>query len=77
MSTLSELKSLLAEQLAVVESEVVPSASLVEDLGADQLDQLEIAMQVEENFGIEASDEEITGWKTVGDIIKTIDGKKK
>lgn len=51
MATISErLKRIIVEQLGVKESEVVPSASFVEDLGADSLDLVELIMSIEEGF---------------------------
>ena len=51
MATISErLKKIVVEQLGVDEKEVVPSASFVEDLGADSLDLVELIMSIEEGF---------------------------
>jgi acyl carrier protein len=51
VATISErLKRIIVEQLGVKESEVVPSASFVEDLGADSLDLVELIMSIEEGF---------------------------
>ena len=51
MATISErLKKIIIEQLGVQESEVVPSASFVKDLGADSLDLVELIMSIEEEF---------------------------
>jgi acyl carrier protein len=47
-------------------------ARLVEDLGCDSLDFVEVVMAVEEEFGIMISDEEAEGWKTVADIRATV-----
>jgi len=44
------MKRLVVEQLGAEESEVVPSASFVEDLGADSLDLVELIMSLEEEF---------------------------
>src|SRR5207302_8682039 len=45
-------KQIIVEQLGVDEAEVTPTASLVDDLGADSLDQAELVMAFEEAFGI-------------------------
>jgi len=51
VATISErLKKIVVEQLGVDEKEVVPSASFVEDLGADSLDLVELIMSIEEGF---------------------------
>jgi acyl carrier protein len=49
---------IVAEQLGVEKEEVTPDASFVEDLGADSLDQVELVMRLEEEFGIEIPDED-------------------
>ncbi len=51
MSTIFErVRKIVVEQLGVEEAEVVPSASFVEDLGADSLDLVELIMSLEEEF---------------------------
>jgi acyl carrier protein len=54
----------------------VPEASFIEDLGADSLDLVELIMAMEENFGIEISDEELQKIRTIQDSINFIKKKK-
>ena len=61
------LKKIVIEQLGVDESEVVPNASLVEDLNADLLDLVEYIMSVEAVFKLEISDEDAEKLTTVGE----------
>jgi acyl carrier protein len=61
------LKKIVIEQLGVDESEVVPSASLVEDLNADSLDLVEYIMSVEAVFKLQVSDEDAEKLTTVGE----------
>lgn len=49
------VKQIIVEQLGVDEGEVTPSASFVDDLGADSLDTVELVMAFEESFGVELS----------------------
>ena len=49
-TVLERVKKIVVEQLGVEESEVVPSASFVDDLGADSLDLVELIMSLEEEF---------------------------
>ncbi len=63
------LKKIIAEQLGVDESRVVPSASFTEDLEADSLDLVELIMSLEEQFGVEIPDEDAEKIETVGDAM--------
>ncbi|WP_026370841.1 acyl carrier protein [Kallotenue papyrolyticum] len=63
------LRKLIAEQLGVDESRVVPEASFTEDLEADSLDLVELIMSLEEEFGVEIPDEDAEKITTVGDAI--------
>ncbi|HEY6541367.1 MAG TPA: acyl carrier protein [Ktedonobacteraceae bacterium] len=66
MATVSErLKKIIVDQLGVDESEVVPSASFVEDLNADSLDLVELIMSLEEEFKVQISDEDAEKITTV------------
>jgi acyl carrier protein len=72
-----KLKGIIVEQLGVEEEEVVPSASFVDDLGADSLDLVELIMSLEERFStpsrkIEISDEDAEKIVTVQDAINYI-----
>ena len=61
------LKKLVVEQLGVDEGDVKPEAAFVEDLNADSLDLVELIMSLEEEFGMEISDEDAEKIKTVKD----------
>ncbi|HLZ59127.1 MAG TPA: acyl carrier protein [Ktedonosporobacter sp.] len=66
MPTVQErLKKIIVDQLGVDESEVVPSASFVEDLNADSLDLVELIMSLEEEFKVQISDEDAEKITTV------------
>ena len=53
------------------------SARLVEDLGADSLDVVELIMAFEDEFGVTLPDEDIASMKTVGDVVNYINKLKK
>jgi acyl carrier protein len=66
------VKKIIVEQLGVEEDEVVATASFVEDLNADSLDLVELIMSLEEEFGMEISDEEAEKIVTVNDAVEYI-----
>jgi acyl carrier protein len=66
------LRRIISEQLGVDESQVVPSASFEEDLNADSLDLVELIMSLEEEFGIEISEEDAEKIRTVGDATEYV-----
>jgi acyl carrier protein len=70
------LKKIIVDNLGVDEAEVVPTANFVDDLNADSLDLVELIMSLEEEFGIEISDEEAEKLRTVGDAIEYIQEHK-
>ena len=78
MATIFErLKKVVVEQLGVEEDEVVPTASLVDDLGADSLDLVELRMSVEDEFStpnrkVEIPDEDAEKLVTVQDAVDYI-----
>ena len=69
----ARVKKIVAEQLGVAEADVKNESSFVEDLGADSLDNVELVMALEEEFGQEIPDEEAEKLQTVGDVIKYIE----
>jgi acyl carrier protein len=62
--------------LGVSPDEIVPSASFIDDLGADSLDIVELVMLIEKEFDIEIPDEAAEGITTVGDAVTYIQEKK-
>ena len=72
-----QVKQIIVEQLGVEEAEVTPSASFIDDLGADSLDTVELVMALEENFDIEIPDEDAEKIRTVQDAIDYIDKHSK
>jgi acyl carrier protein len=75
MAVEEKVKAIIAEQLGVKQEEVTPTASFIDDLGADSLDTVELVMALEEEFGVEIPDEDAEKITTVGDAIKYIDEK--
>ena len=67
---------IIVEQLNVNAEQAVPEAKFIEDLGADSLDTVELVMRLEEEFGVEISDEESEKILTVGSAVKFIEEKQ-
>ena len=65
MNVEEKVKSIIADQLSVEESQVKPEASFINDLGAESLDTVELIMALEEEFGLEISDDEAEKIQTV------------
>ena len=74
MSTVAEkVKEIVVNQLGVSPDQATPEAKFIEDLGADSLDQVELVMALEEEFGADIPDEDAEKLTTVGDAIKYIE----
>jgi acyl carrier protein len=71
---LERVKKIIAAQLDADESTITPETDLSEDLGADSLDAVELAVAFEEEFGISVPDDDIIAVITVGDILAYLEG---
>ena len=71
--TIDKVKEMLANQLNVEVDKINENSKIVEDLGADSLDMIEMLMALEEQFNISVPDDKAEGLKTVGDIANFID----
>lgn len=76
MSVAEKVKEIVVDQLGVDAGEVNPDAKFVDDLGADSLDLTELIMAMEEEFGVEISDEDAQQIQKVQDAISFIEKKK-
>ena len=63
---------MVAEQLGINESRVIPSAAFIEDLGADSLDKVELVMNLEQAFGIKVEDADGEKVSTIQDVYDLI-----
>ena len=74
--TFDKVKMIVADQLGKDINEITETTSLQDDLGADSLDAVEIIMALEDEFGIEISDEKAQTFNNIGEISKYIDEQK-
>lgn len=68
---------LVAEQLGIDKKTITLDSNILEDLGADSLDVIEMLMTLEEEYGITIPDDKISSVKTVGQIVELIESLKK
>ena len=76
-SVQEKVKHIIVEQLGVDEAEVKAAAHFVDDLGADSLDVVELVMALEEEFGLEISDEDAEKLTTVEQAVEYIESHVK
>lgn len=70
-----KVRKVIASQLEVEEEKVTPDASIIDDLGADSLDIVEVVMSLEEEFGIEIPDEDAEKLSRVKHVVEYIAGR--
>ncbi len=70
---IEKVRQIISEQLGIDEAEITPSASLIEDLGADSLDQVELVMALEEAFDLEIADEDAEKILRVQDALEYVE----
>lgn len=71
----ARVRACIATYFGIPQAKVLPSTHLTKDLDADELDQLEIATILEEQFGIEIPDGEIDKWQTAFDILASVQAR--
>ncbi|MEG0912908.1 MAG: acyl carrier protein [Oscillospiraceae bacterium] len=71
-----KIRDMLCEQLDIEEDKITMESSIVDDLGADSLDVVDLIMSLEEEFDLEIPDEEIENIKLVGDLVKYIEANE-
>jgi acyl carrier protein len=74
---LDKIKKILGDQLGIEESKITPSTNLIEDLGADSLDLVEMLLTLENDMDIKFDDTDTSAIKTVQDVIDTVEKLKK
>ena len=71
-----KIRKIIVEQFGLSEEAVTEETGFVTDIGADSLDVVELAMSVEDTFGIgEISEEDIRSIQTVGDLVNYVNSK--
>ena len=75
MDIFEQVKKILCDQLDLEEEQVNEDSEVIDDLGADSLDIVDLVMTLEEEFDTEIPDEDIENLKTVGDIVKYMEDR--
>ena len=68
-----KVKTIVAKELKADPEKITLETHLIEDLGADSLDAVDLIMALEDEFGIEVDDETAQNAKTIGDLVKYIE----
>lgn len=71
----SKVKEIIVNKLGVEESQITPSASFINDLGADSLDTVELIMEFEKSFNVTIDDADAEKIQTVGDAVTYLQAK--
>ncbi len=67
-----KIKELIAEQLCISPDDISDTADIINDLGADSLDIVEMLMTLEDSFSVKIPDEQVDKLRTVNDILKIL-----
>lgn len=71
----SKVKEIIVNKLGVEDSQITPTASFINDLGADSLDTVELIMEFEKNFNVTIDDSDAEKIQTVGDAVTYLQAK--
>lgn len=71
-----KIRGIICDQLDVKESTVKMESNLMDDLGADSLDLIDLVMSIEDEFDVEIPDSEIENIKTIADTVKFIEDNR-
>lgn len=67
-----KIQEIIADKLSINEDEITLDSSFIDDLGADSLDIVELIMALEDELELEIPDEDVEGFKTVGDVVNYV-----
>ena len=68
-----KVRDMLAEALNISADKITPESNVIEDLGADSLDMVELLSRLEDEEGVTIPEEDLDGLTTVGDIVRELE----
>ncbi len=68
-----KVRDMLAEALNISADKITLESNVIEDLGADSLDMVELLSRLEDEEGVSIPEEDLDGMKTVGDIVRELE----
>lgn len=73
MSIFEKLQEMIADQLEIDIEDISYDSNILDDLGADSLDVVDLVMSIEDEFGMEVPDEALENIRTIEDMVKFIE----
>lgn len=73
MSIFEKLQEMIADQLEIDVEDITYDSNILDDLGADSLDVVDLVMSIEDEFGMEVPDEALENIRTIEDMVKYIE----
>ena len=73
---LEQIIDIISKQLKADIDQITPETNIMDDLGADSLDVVELLMAIEETFGVAVPDEDVPGLKTIQDIVSYVEANQ-
>lgn len=70
-----KIRELLLSQFGIDEDQLTPQTDIIDDLGADSLDVMEMLMALEEEYGILVADDDVSELRTIAEITEFIENK--
>ncbi|MCR6515353.1 MAG: acyl carrier protein [Clostridium sp.] len=67
-----KIQEIISEKLSIDTDEITLESSFIDDLNADSLDIVELIMALEDELDMEIPDEDVEGFKTVGDVVSYV-----
>lgn len=71
---LERVREIISSQFGIDEDQITEDTDIIDDLGADSLDVMEMMMGLEDEFSLSISEDTVSSLRTVGDVVRLIEG---